>query len=249
MIPPSRRRRAFTLIELLVVVAIIGLLMALLLVAVGPAIRTARTANSKNNARQITGGILLYANDNSLRLLFKDTTKFSGYSHVYMNFGGGISGTPSRIDPNRPLFSYIKDSRVFECPNDRGYSGSDGSVAASSTSVFKQYGSSYAYAYQNTASCGLLGLTKTGGAEPRKTTDIDLQSASNKVMLFQPCFAGPATAKPVSKDQWHDSGNRAGVCGFMDGHSELIKGSKDNHTTVPANLNSFVNMNPARQYY
>lgn len=242
-------RKAFTLIELLVVVAIIGLLMALLLVAVGPAIRTAKTGNSKNNTRQIASGIMLYANDNSLRLLFKDTTKFSGYSHSYMNFGGGISGNPSRIDPNRPLFSYIKDSRVFECPNDRGYSGSDGSVAASSTSVFKQYGSSYAYVYQNTGSCGLLGLTKSGGAEPRKTTDIDLQSASNKVMLFQPCFAGPATSKPVSKDQWHDSGNRAGVCAFMDGHSELIKGSKDNHTTVPANLNAFVTMTPARQYY
>ena len=244
----SNSRKAFTLIELLVVVAIIGLLMALLLVAVGPAIRTAKTGFSKNNTRQIASGVLLYANDNSLRLLFKDP-KFSGYSHPYMNFGGGMNGTPSRIDPNRPLFSYIKDSRVFECPNDRGYSGTDSSVAGSSTSVFKQYGSSYAYTYQNTASCGLLGLTKTGGAEPRKTTDIDLQSASNKVMLFQPCFAGPATAKPASKDQWHDSGNRAGVCGFMDGHSELVKGSKDNHTAVPANLNTFVTMTPARQYY
>ncbi len=245
----SESRKAFTLIELLVVVAIIGLLMALLLVAVGPAIRTAKTGNSKNNTRQIVSGVMLYANDNSLRLLFKDTAKFSGYSHVYMNFGGGLSGNPSRIDSNRPLFSYIKDSRVFECPNDRGYSGSDGSVAAASTSVFKQYGSSYAYAYQNTASCGLVGLTKTGGTEPRKTTDVDLQSASNKVMIFQPCFAGSATTKPVSKDQWHDSGNRAGVCGFMDGHSELVKGSKTNHTTVPANLKAFVDMNPSRSYY
>ncbi|MFO1531274.1 MAG: hypothetical protein U1F77_16450 [Kiritimatiellia bacterium] len=188
---------------------------------------------------------MLYANDNGLKLIGKD--KFPAVTT--MTIGGGmVSPNSSRIDSARPLFSYIKDPRVFECPNDRGYSGADGAVAASSTSVYKQYGSSYAYALVNVTSCGLIGLTKSTG-EGRKTTDPDFQSASNKVMMFQPCFAGPASPpKPNSKDQWHDSSNRAGVIGFMDGHSDLVK-SATNHSTVPANIAAYIALNPARPYY
>lgn len=49
----SRRRRGFTLIELLVVIAIIGLLIALLLPALGMVMESSRRAKCQSNLKQI----------------------------------------------------------------------------------------------------------------------------------------------------------------------------------------------------
>jgi prepilin-type N-terminal cleavage/methylation domain-containing protein/prepilin-type processing-associated H-X9-DG protein len=59
-----RRASGFTLVELLVVMAIIGLMAALLLSALGQAKEHGKTTVCKNNMRQIALGFLMYAEDN-----------------------------------------------------------------------------------------------------------------------------------------------------------------------------------------
>lgn len=60
----TRKRNALTMVELLIVVAIIGILMAILLPAVGSIRESARLSSCSNNLRQIGMGLLQYESQN-----------------------------------------------------------------------------------------------------------------------------------------------------------------------------------------
>jgi prepilin-type N-terminal cleavage/methylation domain-containing protein/prepilin-type processing-associated H-X9-DG protein len=67
--PAVGRRPAFTLVELLIVVVIIGMLIALLIPALGAAMALARNIQCQNNLSQLAKAALTYATDNKGEIL------------------------------------------------------------------------------------------------------------------------------------------------------------------------------------
>ena len=109
---PSRRPRcrAFTLVELLVVIAVIGVLLALLLPAMGRARESARRAVCLSNLRQVFNTVQGYAAANrdavplGYRIGFKqfNSMVYSGTSQKFCLFGVFYLG--KQMDPPDPFF-------------------------------------------------------------------------------------------------------------------------------------------------
>ncbi len=99
------KRGAFTLIELLVVVAIIAVLVAILLPALGRAREEARKMVCKSNLREIGLGELMYVQDeNSMLIPYKSPNIYWFISLQPYLMGGGSS--------------LIKFADVMVCPSD-----------------------------------------------------------------------------------------------------------------------------------
>lgn len=109
---------AFTLIELLVVMAVISLLAALLLPALGRAKESGRATGCLSNLHQIGIALQLYVQDNRNRL-------------PYMN-DQSLTTTNPFPPPNVVLSNYLGNVNVMRCPSDK-------------RQVFENTGSSYAW--------------------------------------------------------------------------------------------------------
>jgi prepilin-type N-terminal cleavage/methylation domain-containing protein/prepilin-type processing-associated H-X9-DG protein len=102
----------FTLIELMVVMAVIGILSALLLAAVGSAKNYAKRATCLNNLRQINLGLRMYSDDSNDRTPKTTSTNkrdrlpnWTGYKQLMKNYVG-LQGASSPQD------------KLFACPAD-----------------------------------------------------------------------------------------------------------------------------------
>jgi len=114
----QRRTVAFTLIELLVVLAVIGILAALLLPALGRAKESGRATACLSNLHQIGIALQLYVQDNNNRL-------------PYMR-DKSLTTTNELPSPDVVLSRDLGNTNVLRCPSDRQH-------------LFETTGSSYSW--------------------------------------------------------------------------------------------------------
>ncbi len=98
-------RRGFTLIELLVVIAIIAILAAILFPVFAKAREKARAASCLSNVKQISLGLMMYAQDYDERL--PGTYQKNGQAGDWPLHKWAASVAP-----------YVKNAQIFECPSD-----------------------------------------------------------------------------------------------------------------------------------
>jgi len=124
-----RSKPAFTLVELLVVIGIISVLIAILLPALNKARQQARLVQCMSNLHQIGVGVQMYASDwHGIWPRYynwsSDPTTFDNgkFSHYVLWQGVGQNGTTQAPSLGWQglgrTYPYLKDKRVFFCPND-----------------------------------------------------------------------------------------------------------------------------------
>ena len=210
-------KSGFTLIELLVVIAIIGILAALLFPAFQSARRKVNSSKCQSNMSQVHKAFVMYITDHNNR--FPGDSLASWTDATKMNYGGGDgdSGKPRIPDSDRPLYEYVKDPGVFECPSDRGSTNSG--VGSGSETVFEKFGTSYVYALEDDSVAKVIGV---GG---KKLTDRRFNATAKKVVLYEPPLIGDFVKGGddlVNKDQWHELTRRGCNASYLDGHVEKV---------------------------
>jgi len=115
-------KRGFTLIELLIVIAIIGLLIAILLPALGAARKTAEGLKCQNNLRQLLVAAKIYSTDCPDYLPFPNSATMEaggmwngpGWLYRYPN-----NSLPEHVQGGA-LWYYLNNESVYRCPGDIG---------------------------------------------------------------------------------------------------------------------------------
>ena len=221
-------KRAFTLVELLVVIAIIAILCALLLPTITQAKANALRLACLGNLRQISIGVLSYADDSDDKtpkpegISTNKVLTVAGYKKLIQSYVGANGGSSSK-------------AKLFACPADKFFfTVSNGFVVVQNdplhTQSFADY-SSYGFNGMNldtnrvtvwlqrygidTGLFGVGGMPVAGIKNPSRTVLLAEAPAFDPFSWHQP-------RKPLSSEtcKFNDAMN---VVSFVDGHVAYTK--------------------------
>jgi len=117
----TQKRRGFTLIELLVVIAIIAILAAILFPVFARAREQARKGSCSSNIKQITTGMLMYAQDYDEKFMAgKDNCSHGPFDSWEQTPTAGIDDFHMQAMWYAvKVMPYVKNFQVFRCPSAR----------------------------------------------------------------------------------------------------------------------------------
>jgi prepilin-type N-terminal cleavage/methylation domain-containing protein/prepilin-type processing-associated H-X9-DG protein len=139
------RKGAFTLIELLVVIAIIGILASMLFPAFASAREKARQTACMSNMKQLGMGFIMYIQDYD--------SVYPTQDHLFINncppcsfwmdadYGVPNWSVASNANWAQALLSYSKDTRIYVCMSNRGWTPNSNTALPGLSYVYNGYAS------------------------------------------------------------------------------------------------------------
>lgn len=114
------RHAGFTLIELLVVIAIIAILAGMLLPSLAKAKIKTQGIYCMNNQRQLTLCWVLYADDNSGKLVLNsDGRNRDSWVAGWLQDAADATNITLLMSPAGKLWNYNKSQAIYHCPSDK----------------------------------------------------------------------------------------------------------------------------------
>lgn len=214
----NKNPSGFTLIELLVVITIVGVLMSLLMPAVGKARESGRRMACTNNLRQIGIAFNMWLDDIGGRFPTRDEGPPWLGTHSY----GGKTGAGYTLPADqRYLNRYVdNDYGIFRCPSDKGI------ITENVKSDYEQWGTTYAL------NCWfMIGGSGINTATLEGTSLSDVRDSSKTILIADHPYHAlgwgntESTFATNAEGSWHGTGDNAQWCNviFVDGHVKLCK--------------------------
>jgi prepilin-type N-terminal cleavage/methylation domain-containing protein/prepilin-type processing-associated H-X9-DG protein len=211
-------RKGFTLIELLVVIAIIAILAAILFPVFARAREKARQTSCLSNVKELTLGMLMYAQD------FDETFPMCRYPDdtYYPSPIDGVSCTFSWPQLTHP---YVKNAQVLVCPSDERARPNYSNGSTTNMSRYS-YGRNYGY-FNGDKSSLVAGNIKLAAIQEPSST-IMIGEADNCNRCGPRTANWPAGGGGVSVDldmgSYLDPRHNDGInFSFFDGHAKWSK--------------------------
>jgi len=218
--------KGFSLLELLFVIAVIAVLAALLLPAIGRARATAQRTACMNNLRQINLGVRMYADDSSdafppPKINFPPDA-FTAYTKLMKSYLGMTGASSER-------------AKLFACPADTFYYDYNDRVSQSLHLQPRYYYSSYAFNGGNFPT-GTSHVPRWPGIAGRKLSSI--KDPLRTVLVAEFAALGPYSWHQPAGASGHYN-NAQNMVSFVDGHVSFIKMYWDATNVVNGHLEAW----------